>query len=166
MIQLLPNLSKLEVVQCSVSLVFTCAIRRTSRERLYRELVLESLKHQRWSHKSFFSIKQSKDFPFLFAGIFKVTCSNSICLNQVLCPVYSLPGDACDRTCTRERTRKLIWVRVKSHVQIGFTYLMSHVQNRMLFFKTKLHFISKLHFFILLIIPQFSPYYFSFFHLL
>ena len=46
---------KLEAVQYNVCLAITGAIRGTSRERLYRELGLETLSDRRWSRKLFFS---------------------------------------------------------------------------------------------------------------
>ena len=46
---------KLEIVQYNAALVITGAIKGTSRDRIYRELGLESLAERRWSHKiSFF----------------------------------------------------------------------------------------------------------------
>ena len=45
---------KLEAVQYNTCLAITGAIRGTSRERLYRELGLETLNNRRWSRKLFF----------------------------------------------------------------------------------------------------------------
>ena len=45
---------KLEAVQYNACLAITGAIRGTSRERLYRELGLETLNNRRWSRKLFF----------------------------------------------------------------------------------------------------------------
>ena len=45
---------KLEMVQYNSALVITGAFKGTSRDRIYRELVLESLAERRWSHKIFF----------------------------------------------------------------------------------------------------------------
>ena len=44
---------KLEKVQYSAALVITGAIKGTSRDRVYRELGLESLAERRWSRKIF-----------------------------------------------------------------------------------------------------------------
>ena len=54
---------KLEAVQYNACLAITGAIRGTSRERLYRELGLETLNNRRWSRKLFFFTKLSKGFP-------------------------------------------------------------------------------------------------------
>ena len=48
---------KLEAVQYNACLAITGAIRGTSRERLYRELGLETLNNRRWSRKLFFFYK-------------------------------------------------------------------------------------------------------------
>ena len=53
---------KLEAVQYNVCLAITGAIRGTSRERLYRELGLETLNNRRWSRKLFFFHKIIKGF--------------------------------------------------------------------------------------------------------
>ena len=53
---------KLEAVQYNVCLAITGAIRGTSRERLYRELGLETLNNRRWSRKLFFFYKIIKGF--------------------------------------------------------------------------------------------------------
>ena len=45
---------KIEMIQYKVALVITGAIKGTSRERLYQELVLESLADRRWSLRLFF----------------------------------------------------------------------------------------------------------------
>ena len=45
---------KLEMVQYNAALVITGAIKGISRDRIYRELGLESLAEQRWSRKIFF----------------------------------------------------------------------------------------------------------------
>ena len=45
---------KLEMVQYSAALVITGAIKGTSRDRIYRELGLESLAERRWSRKIIF----------------------------------------------------------------------------------------------------------------
>ena len=52
----------LEAVQYNVCLAITGAIRRTSRERLYRELGLETLNNRRWSRKLFIFHKIIKGF--------------------------------------------------------------------------------------------------------
>ena len=48
---------KLEMVQYDAALVITGAIKGTSRDRMYRELGLESLAERRWSRKIFFFCK-------------------------------------------------------------------------------------------------------------
>ena len=48
---------KIERVQYTASLVITGAIKGTSRERLYKELGLESLSARRWSHRLIFFYK-------------------------------------------------------------------------------------------------------------
>ena len=53
---------KLEAVQYNACLAITGAIRGTSRERLYRELGLETLNNRRWSRKLFFFHKIIKGF--------------------------------------------------------------------------------------------------------
>ena len=53
---------KLEAVQYNAFLAITGAIRRTSRERLYHELGLETLNNRRWSRKLFFFHKIIKGF--------------------------------------------------------------------------------------------------------
>ena len=53
---------KLETVQYNACLAITGAIRGTSRERLYRELGLETLNNRRWSRKLFFFHKIIKGF--------------------------------------------------------------------------------------------------------
>ena len=45
---------KLEMVQYNAALVITGAFKGTSRDRIYRELGLESLAERRWSRKIFF----------------------------------------------------------------------------------------------------------------
>ena len=45
---------KLEMVQYNAALVITSACKGTSRDRIYRELGLESLAERRWSRKIFF----------------------------------------------------------------------------------------------------------------
>ena len=45
---------KLEMVQYNAALVITGAIKGTSRDRMYRELGLESLPERTWSRKIFF----------------------------------------------------------------------------------------------------------------
>ena len=49
-----PFKDKLEMVQYNAALVITGAIKGTSRDRIYRELSLESLTERRWSRKIFF----------------------------------------------------------------------------------------------------------------
>ena len=51
---------KLEMVQYNAALVITGAIKGTSRDRIYRELGLESLAERRWSQKVFFLPKNNK----------------------------------------------------------------------------------------------------------
>ena len=48
---------KLEMVQYNAALVIIGAIKGTSRDRIYRELGLESLAEWRWFRKIFFSTK-------------------------------------------------------------------------------------------------------------
>ena len=50
----LSPLKKLEMVQYKAALVVTGAIKDTSRDRIYRELGLESLAERRWTRKIFF----------------------------------------------------------------------------------------------------------------
>ena len=54
---------KLEAVQYNACLAITCAIRGTSRERIYRELGLKTLNDRRCSRKLFFFRKIIKGFP-------------------------------------------------------------------------------------------------------
>ena len=56
--------NKLESVQYNAALAITGAIRGSSREKLYQELGLESLKSRRWYRKLclFFKLKK-KTFP-------------------------------------------------------------------------------------------------------
>ena len=49
--------NKLEKVQYSAALIITAAIKGTSRERLYKELGLESLSDRRWYRKLVFLCK-------------------------------------------------------------------------------------------------------------
>ena len=64
----------LESVQYNATLAITGTIRGFSREKLYQELGLESLKSQRWYRKLclFFKLKQSKYPSYLFHIILKV----------------------------------------------------------------------------------------------
>ena len=76
MIAHLTNLSKnkLESVQYNTALAITGAIRGSSREKLYQELGLESLKLRRWYRKLclFFKLKKNKHPSYLFDMIPKV----------------------------------------------------------------------------------------------
>ena len=45
---------KIEMVQYKAALVITAAMKRTSRDRLYQELGLESLADRKWSRRPFF----------------------------------------------------------------------------------------------------------------
>ena len=66
--------NKLETVQYNAALVITGAIRGSSREKLYQELGLESLKSRRWYRKLclFFKLKKNKHPSYLFDMIPKV----------------------------------------------------------------------------------------------
>ena len=66
--------NKLESVQYDAALAITGAIRGSSREKLYQELGLESLKSRRWYQKlcSFFKLKKNKHPSFHFDVIPKV----------------------------------------------------------------------------------------------
>ena len=50
-------MQKLESVQYSAALAITSALRRTSREKIYRELGWESLHSRRWSRRLFMLYK-------------------------------------------------------------------------------------------------------------
>ena len=63
---LINHLKKLETVQYNASLVITDALRRTSQERLYYELGLDSLCVRRWSFKLLFYQKTVKAFSLLY----------------------------------------------------------------------------------------------------
>ena len=52
--------SKIESVQCNASLAMTGAIRGTSREKLYQELGLESLRSRRWLRRMCYFYKLIK----------------------------------------------------------------------------------------------------------
>ena len=59
--------SKLESVQYNTALVITGAIRGSSREKLYQELGLESLKSRRWYWKLYFFFKlKKKNIPLTY----------------------------------------------------------------------------------------------------
>ena len=60
----------MELIQYNTALAITGAIRSTSREKLYQELGLESLRKRRWYRKlcSFFQI--SKDLRLIFSKYF------------------------------------------------------------------------------------------------
>ena len=66
--------NKLESVQYNVALAITGAIRGSSREKLYQELGLESLKAPRWYRKFclFFKLKKNKHPSYLFYIIPKI----------------------------------------------------------------------------------------------
>ena len=66
--------NKLESVQYNAALAITGAIRGSSREKLYQELGLESLKSRRWYRKLylFFKLKKNKYPSYLFDMIPKV----------------------------------------------------------------------------------------------
>ena len=66
--------NKLESVQYDAALAITGAIRGSSREKLYQELGLESLKSRRWYRKLclFFKLKKNKHPSYLFDIIPKV----------------------------------------------------------------------------------------------
>ena len=66
---------QLETVQCNACLAIIGAIRGTSRERLYRELGLETLNDCRWSFKLFFFHKIIKEFSpsYLQKNLFDLT---------------------------------------------------------------------------------------------
>ena len=66
--------NKLESVQYNAALAITGAIRGSSREKLYQELGLESLKSRRWYQKLclFFKLKKNKHPSYLFDMIPKV----------------------------------------------------------------------------------------------
>ena len=50
---------KIEMVQYSAALIITGAFTRTSRDKIYQELGLESLADRRWTRKKKFFTKQS-----------------------------------------------------------------------------------------------------------
>ena len=60
--------NKLESVQYNAALAITGAIRGSSREKLYQELGLESLKSRQWYRKLclFFKLKKNKNPSYLF----------------------------------------------------------------------------------------------------
>ena len=66
--------NKLESVQYNAALAITGAIRGSSREKLYQELGLESLKSRRWYRKLclFFKLKKNKHPSYLFDMVPKV----------------------------------------------------------------------------------------------
>ena len=66
--------NKLESVQYNAALAITGAIRGSSREKLYQELGLESLKSRRWYRKLclFFKLIKNKHPSYLFDMIPKV----------------------------------------------------------------------------------------------
>ena len=66
--------NKLESVQYDATLAITRTIRGSSREKLYQELGLESLKSRRWYRKLclFFKLKKNKHPSYLFDIIPKV----------------------------------------------------------------------------------------------
>ena len=66
--------NKLESVQYNAALAIAGAIRGSSREKLYQELGLESLKSRRWYRKLclFFKLKKNKHPSYLFDMIPKV----------------------------------------------------------------------------------------------
>ena len=66
--------NKVESVQYNAALTITGAIRGSSREKLYQELGLESLKSRRWYRKLclFFKLKKNKHPSYLFDMIPKV----------------------------------------------------------------------------------------------
>ena len=52
---------KLESIQYHAALAITCAIRSSSKEKLYQELGLESLQQQRWFRKLCYFFKITKN---------------------------------------------------------------------------------------------------------
>ena len=60
--------TKLESLQCNATLAITGAIRRSSTEKMYEELGLESLKSRRWYRKMHFLYKvlKSQSPSYLF----------------------------------------------------------------------------------------------------
>ena len=62
---------KLDSIQYNAALAITGAIRRSSREKLYQELGLESLKQRRWFRKLcyFFKITKNQSPKYLFDKI-------------------------------------------------------------------------------------------------
>ena len=71
--------NKLESVQYNAALAITGAIRGSSRDKLYQELGLESLKLRRWYQKLclIFKLKKNKHPSYLFDIIPKVLSAHS-----------------------------------------------------------------------------------------
>ena len=82
--------NKLESVQYNAALAITGAIRGSSREKLYQELGLESLKSRQWYRKLclFFELKKNKHFSYLFGMIPKVL-STWITRNHNSIPLFN-----------------------------------------------------------------------------
>ena len=51
---------KMETIQYNVALAITCAIRGSSREKLYQELGLEALQQHRWFKKTLLLLQNTK----------------------------------------------------------------------------------------------------------
>ena len=82
--------NKLESVQYNATLAITGAIRGSSRQTLYQQLDLESLKSRRWYRKLilFFKLKKNKRSSYLFETIFKVL-STQTTKNHNNIPLFS-----------------------------------------------------------------------------
>ena len=84
--------NKLESVQYNAALAITGAIRGSSREKLYQELGLESLKSRRWYRKFclfFFKLKKIENLSYLFEIILEVL-STRITRNHNNIPLFNV----------------------------------------------------------------------------
>ena len=83
--------NKLESVQYNAALAITGAIRGSSREKLYQELGLESLKSRRWYRKLclFFKLKKNKHPSYLFDMIPKVLSTRTT-RNYTNIPLFNI----------------------------------------------------------------------------
>ena len=69
---------KLEMVQYNAALVITGAIKGTSHDRIYRELVLQSLAERRWSRKIFFFHKMINSLLPLYLKSYVSYCGEGV----------------------------------------------------------------------------------------
>lgn len=88
---------KVECIQSKTTITITCAIRRSSRDKLYQKLTLEQLENRRWYEKfpsSKIFKKRSAEYPFRIIQSSSVVCNTSttyIILLYILETLFLLP---------------------------------------------------------------------------